>query len=130
MQPQRRSALRLLLVGLAAGACTEQTPPTGIPVGVNAAVTAAAGANNQKVKVKTMQLASNTLRIDGPSVTGQVSIGNSGLAIPANVVLRGEITQGAASRQAGVSYACTKDCSSAFQPLVRISGPEKSTELL
>ena len=100
MQAQRRNALRLFLVGLTAGACTEQTPPTAIPAGVNAAVTAAAGANNQKVKVKTMQLASNTMRIDGPSVTGQVSIGNSGLAIPANVVVRGEITQAAASRRA------------------------------
>jgi hypothetical protein len=100
MQPQRRSTLPLLLAGLAAGACTEQTPPTAVPYGVNAAVTAAAGPNNQKVKVKTMQLSSNTLRIDGPSVSGQVSIGNSGLAIPANVVVRAEVTQGAASRQA------------------------------
>ena len=100
MQPPRRNALRLLLVGLATAACSEQTAPTAIPDGVNAAVAAAAGGQNQKVKVKTMQLASNTLRIDGPSVAGQVSIGNSGVAIPTGVVLRGELTQGASSRQA------------------------------
>src|SRR5262245_58266855 len=100
MQPHRRSAPLLLLASLAAGACTEQTPPTGVGVGVNAAVSAAAGTNNQKVKVKTLQLSSNTLRIDGPSVSGNVTIGNSGLAIPTDVVVRAEITQGAASRQA------------------------------
>ena len=100
MQLQRRNALRLILVGLAAVACTEQPPPTAVPDGVNAAVAAAAGGQNQKVKVKTMQLASNTLRIDGPAVAGQVSIGNSGLAIPAGVVVRAELTQGASSRQA------------------------------
>src|SRR6476469_6349712 len=100
MQPHRTSALLLLLAWLAAGSCTEQTPPTGVAARANAAVTAAAGANNQKVKVKTLQLGSNTLRIDGPSVSGNVTIGNSGLAIPNNVVVRAEITQGAASRQA------------------------------
>ncbi len=101
MHPQRRNAVPLLLVALAVGACSEQTPPTAIPDGVNAAVTAA-GPNNltAKVKVKTMQLSANTLRIDGPSVTGQVSIGNSGLAIPEKVVVRAEITQGSASKQA------------------------------
>ena len=50
--------------------------------------------NNQKVKVKTLQLSSNTLRINGPSVSGNVTIGNSGLAIPTNVVVRADITQG------------------------------------
>ena len=100
MQPHRTCAPLLLLAGLAAAACTEQTPPTAVAVGVNAAVNAAAGANNQKVKVKTLQLSSNTLRIDGPSVSGNVTFGNSGLAIPNNVVVRAEITQGAASRQA------------------------------
>lgn len=100
MQPHRTYAPLLLLASLAAGACTEQTPPTGVTAGVNAAISAAAGANNQKVKVKTLQLGSNTLRINGPSVSGNVTIGNSGLAIPNNVVVRAEITQGAASRQA------------------------------
>jgi hypothetical protein len=61
---------------------------------------AAAGANNQKVKVKTLQLSSNTLRIDGPSVSGNASIGNSGLAIPAGVVVKAEITQNATSKLA------------------------------
>jgi hypothetical protein len=100
MQSHRRSALRLLLAGLAAGACIEPTRPATIPEGPNAAVTAAVGGNNQKVKIKQMQLSSNTLRIGGPAVGGQVSVGNSGLAIENNVVLRGEITQGAVSRQA------------------------------
>ena len=100
MPAHRTSARLLLLACVAAGACTEQTPPTGVSAGVNAAVSAAAGVNNQKVKVKTLQLSSNTLRINGPSVSGNVTIGNSGLAIPNNVVVRAEITQGAASRQA------------------------------
>jgi len=100
MQAHRTCARLFLLASLVVGACTEQTPPTGIAAGVNAAVSAAAGANNQKVKVKTLQLGSNTLRINGPSVSGNVTIGNSGLAIPSNVVMRAEITQGAASRQA------------------------------
>ena len=101
MQPHRTCAPLLLLASLAASACMEQTtPPTAVAVGVNATVSAAAGANNQKVKGKTLQLSSNTLRIDGPSVSGNVTFGNSGLAIPNNVVVRAEITQGAASRQA------------------------------
>ncbi|HEX6049932.1 MAG TPA: hypothetical protein VFZ21_11715 [Gemmatimonadaceae bacterium] len=100
MQARHRSALLLFLAGLAAGACTEQTLPTAIPDGASAAVAAAAGPNSQKVKVKMMQLSSNTLRIEGPSVGGQVSIGNSGLAISSDVVVRADITQGDASRQA------------------------------
>ena len=101
MQPQRRNALYLFLVGVAAAACTDQPPPTAAsPGGVTTASAAAAGSNNQKVKVKTMQLSSNTLRIDGPAITGQLSIGNSGLAIPTGVVVRAEVTQGAASKQA------------------------------
>jgi hypothetical protein len=99
MQPQPRSALRLLLVGLAAGACTDQTPPTAIPPGL-APVAAAAGANNQKVNVKAIQLSSNTLRIDGPSVIGNVKIGNSGLAILTGVSVRAEISQGTVSKEA------------------------------
>lgn len=100
MQAHRTSAGLLLLACVAAGACTERTLPTDVAEGLNAAVTAAAGANNQKVKVKTLQLSSNTLRIDGPSVSGNVTIGNSGLAIPNDVVVRAEITQSGASRQA------------------------------
>lgn len=100
MQQQRASSRLLLLASLAASACTEQTAPTAIPVRANAAVTATAGTNNQKVKVKTMQLSANTLRIDGPSVSGSVSIGNSGLAIQSGVVVRGEITQGTVSKPA------------------------------
>ena len=100
MQPQCRSARLLLLASLAAGACTDQTPPTAVPDGVNAAVIAAAGPNSQKVKVKTLQLSSNSLRIDGPSVSGNVAIGNSGLAIPSDVIVKAEITQGSASKPA------------------------------
>jgi hypothetical protein len=100
MQPQRRSVRLLLLASLAASACTDHTPPTAIPDGVNAAVTAAAGPNSQKVKVKTLQLSSNTLRIDGPSVSGNVSIGNSGLAISSDVIVRAAITQGGVSKEA------------------------------
>ena len=99
MQRHRRSAYPLLLVIAAAGACTDKVPPTAIPAGLSAHA-AANGANNEKVKVKTMQLAANTLRIDGPSVSGTVSIGNSGTAIREGVSLRAEITQVGASQQA------------------------------
>ena len=51
MHPHRRNAVRLLLVGFAAGACTDQTPPTAVPAGLTPHA-AAAGANNEKVKVK------------------------------------------------------------------------------
>ena len=99
MQPQRRSARLLLLAALAASACTEQTPPTAVPASMNAAITAVAGTNNQKVKVKTLQLSSNTLRIDGPSFSGNVTIGNSGQAIETNIAVKAEITQGVAWKQ-------------------------------
>jgi len=103
MQPQRRSVLHLLLVGLTAGACTEQTAPTAIPDGVNAAVTAAAGPNQEKVRIKQLQLSSNTLRIDGPSVNVAMSIGNTGPAISPGVIVSAIITQGASLRRAGRS---------------------------
>jgi hypothetical protein len=100
MQLQRSATLGLLLAGLAFGACTDQSQPTAVPDGVDAAVSAAASPNSQKVSVKKMQLSVNTLRIDGPSVSGDVTIGNTGLAIPSGVVVRAEIIQGATSRRA------------------------------
>jgi hypothetical protein len=99
MQTSRRSACRLLFVIAAASACTDQTPPTAVPAGMTP-LAAAAGANNEKVKVKTMQLSANTLRINGASVSGIVAIGNSGAAIQTGVIVRAEITQPSGSRQA------------------------------
>ena len=138
MQAHRTCARLFLLASLVVGACTEQTPPTGVAAGVNAAVSAAAGTNNQKVKVKTLQLSSNTLRINGPSVSGNVTIGNSGLAIPDNVVVRAEITQGAASRQAvnaptqcssqgGVGKLPTGSCDMTFTASASNSAPGSGT---
>lgn len=101
MIPQHRSATYLLVAALlaAGSACSEPTTPTAAPVGANTVLAAAPNANT-KVKVKQLQLSANTLRIDGPAVTAQVSIGNSGTAFTGGISLRGEITQGAASRQA------------------------------
>ena len=44
--------------------------------------------NNAKVKVKSFQLSANTLRIEGPAVTADVTIGNSGVAIQSGVLIR------------------------------------------
>ena len=99
MQPQRRNARLLLLAGLVASACSEQSP-TAVPRDGNPPARAAAAGQNPPVKVKTMQLSSNTLRIDGPAVSGIVSIGNSGVAIQTGVVIRADITQGAVSKEA------------------------------
>ena len=87
----------LVLASLAAAACSDRTQVTNplIPGGGSRA--AAAPPNGSKVKVKQFQLSSNTLNVEGPSVTGNVSIGNSGGPID-NVAVRGQIVQGAASR--------------------------------
>jgi hypothetical protein len=94
-----RTTARLITAGLltATVACTERPAPTA----ANPPTTAvfAAGVNG-KVKVKTFQLSANTLRIDGPAVTGDASIGNSGPAIPSGVSIQAVITQGAATREA------------------------------
>jgi hypothetical protein len=52
-----------------------------------------------RVKVTKFQLATNTMRIDGPAVTGKASVSNSGVAIPSGVSIQAMITQGNASRE-------------------------------
>ncbi len=105
-------ALTGLLVALS---CTEDPLPTATE-SPDAAVVAAAGGggNNAKVKVKQLQLSSNTLRIDGPPVSGTVSIGNSGQAIQSGVSIRGDIVQGAATWPALLAPV---NCSAGQNPL-------------
>ena len=94
-----RTTTLLLTAGLltAAVACSESTGPTRI-LTPEAASLAAGG--NMRVKVKTFQLTTNTLRIDGPAVTGKASISNSGVAIPSGVSIQMMIVQGVASVEA------------------------------
>lgn len=94
-----RTTARMITAGLltVTVACTDRPAPTA----ANPPTTAAfAAGGNGKVKVKTFQLSANTLRIDGPAVTGDASIGNSGPAIPSGVSIQALITQGAATREA------------------------------
>lgn len=99
MLPRRCTTTHLILAGLltAASACGEQPAPTAVSVFVDAP-TAAMNGNNAKVKVKSFQLSANTLRIEGPAVTADVTIGNSGVAIQSGVLIRVEIMQGATTR--------------------------------
>jgi len=89
----------LLFSALAAAvSCSDRTQVTNplIPGGANRA---AAPPNGGRVKVKQLQLSSNTLSIDGPTVSGNVSIGNSGSPID-GVSIHGFFVQGSASRDA------------------------------
>jgi len=101
MFPNRQSRLGLLLLfgSAAMAACADRTnlaSPLGPP---DASLTPAAPTNNVKVKIKTLQLSSNALGIEGAAVSGNVSLANSGPEID-GVSIRGEIMQGAATRQA------------------------------
>ena len=84
----------------ATSACNDHRAPTAPITAHEALAAAAGGGNSQKVKVKTLQLSSNTLRIGGPGANAMVSIGNPGLAIQTGISIRAEIVQGAATRQA------------------------------
>jgi len=101
MFPYRRRTRGLLLVSaLAAGAaCGDRTQLTNPLSAGDASRTAAAPTNSGKVKVKTFQLSSNTLGIEGSSDAGNVSVANAGSPID-GVSIRGEIVQGSATRQA------------------------------
>jgi hypothetical protein len=121
MLSKRRSAVELLVVAgiclAAAGACTEQTAPTATAVAATTALPAMAGSNSDKVKVKTFQLSAYTLRIDGPAITAQVSIANSGSPIQSGASLRAEIAQGAATRQsASLPTQCNPAANPGFLP--------------
>jgi len=95
---QRRPRFLIIAGAVAAtGACNDQRAPTALRPGVDAMF---ATGGNAKVKVKALQLSTNTLRIDGPAVTATVSVGNSGTAIEPGVSIRAEIVQGTATRQA------------------------------
>jgi hypothetical protein len=90
-------------VALIAAACGPDRAPTvpSLPDDASLAAGGNAGGANNKVKLKTLQLASNTLRIDGPSVAATISIGNSGPAIQTGVSIRAEIAQPGAVHEAG-----------------------------
>jgi hypothetical protein len=101
-----RTAAHLLTAGLltAAVACSEPTTPTATPP----TTVALAVGSNTKVKVKSFQLSANTLRINGAAVMADLTIGNSGLAIPSGVSIQAVITQGTASREAAnVPLVCS-----------------------
>ena len=107
----RRTTRGLLLVTVlaAAAACADRTSVSS-PLGPSEATVVTAGPqSSSKVKVKTFQLSSNSLGIEGAAVSGNVSVANSGLPID-GVTIRGQITQGAATREAmsmGVNCAGT-----------------------
>lgn len=108
MFPDRRSTRELLLLSAlaAAAACGDRTSLSS-PLGPSeASVVPAAPTNNSKIKVKTFQLSSNSLAIEGVAVAGNVSVANSGQPID-GVSIRGEIMQGPATRQA---FAMPVDC--------------------
>jgi hypothetical protein len=94
-----RKTTVLLTAGMLAAvvSCSESTVPTRILTPETASL---ATGGNMRVKVKTFQLATNTLRIDGPAVAATASVSNSGGAIPSGVSLQAMITQGNASREA------------------------------
>ena len=102
-----RTKYLLLFSALAAAvSCTDRTQVTN-PLGPHDGNrSTAAPAQGGKVKVKTLQLSSNTLTIDGPSVDGNVTLGNSGAPID-GVSIRGLVLQGSASR---VASAKDVDC--------------------
>jgi hypothetical protein len=98
---QGRSPTRLIAVGAlaaAVAACGDTRTPTGLLSPSDAPSLAQGG--NMRVKIKTLQLSANTLRIEGPAASASMSIGNSGLAIQQSVSYRAEIVQGGTTRQA------------------------------
>jgi hypothetical protein len=102
MFPDRRRTRSLLLfsaVAIAAAACGDRTQLTSTLNPGDASRAAAAPQSGAKIKVKTLQLSSNTLSIDGPAVSGNVSLANSGSPID-GVSIRGQIVQGSATQQA------------------------------
>jgi hypothetical protein len=100
MFPDRRSTRGLLLFSaIAAAACGDRTQLTSTLSPEGASRAAAAPQSGSKIKVKTLQLSSNSLSIDGPAASGNVSLANSGSPID-GVSIRGQIVQGSVSRQA------------------------------
>jgi hypothetical protein len=101
MSRQGRSPTRLIAVGAlaaAVAACGDTRSPTAL-LSPSDAPSAAQG-GNARVKIKTLQLSANTLRIEGPAASAAMSIGNSGLAIQQSVSYRADIVQGGTTRQA------------------------------
>ena len=82
---------------VAAVACSDRAPTTSLVAPDDAS---ALQGGNARVKIKTLQLSANTLRIEGPAVTASLSIANSGLAIQTNVSYHADIVQGTTTRQA------------------------------
>ena len=97
---RQRSPLRLLVAAalVAAGACGDQRSPT-VPLAPSDGPSEIQSGGGKTVKLKSLQLSANTLRIDGPSVTAAIVIGNPGVAYQSRVTVRGEIAQPAARRE-------------------------------
>jgi hypothetical protein len=100
MLRQRRSPHHLIVAAalVAVSACGDHRGPSSPLVPSDSPSAIAGGAS--KVKLKTLQLSANTLRIDGPGETAALTIGNSGQAIQSGISVRAEVVQGAASRLA------------------------------
>jgi hypothetical protein len=97
MLPGQRTPARILVAALLAGAsaCSDYTAPVVTPPQAPSFA-----ANNEKVKIKSLKLDANTLKIGGPSVAVDLTIGNSGPAIQTGISIRADIVQGTATRQA------------------------------
>jgi hypothetical protein len=84
---------------VAAGACGDQRTPT-VPLAASDAPSEIQSGNGKTVKLKSLQLSANTLRIDGPAVTAAIVIGNPNVAYQSGISVRADIAQPAARRRA------------------------------
>jgi hypothetical protein len=117
MSSQSRIPTRLFVAGALAVsvACSDHRPPTA-PAAVPGDPSMLQGGNT-RVKVKTLQLSANTLRIDGPGVSAQVSLANSGPAFQSGISLQAQIVQGSNWRVAAdVPTQCNPGDSPGFLP--------------
>ena len=119
MLRQRRSPFRLIVAAalVAAGACGDQRAPTVPLAASDAPSEISSGGGGTRVKLKSLQLSANTLRIDGPAVTAALTLGNPGLAYQAGISLRAEVVQGAVTRRAfDVPTQCLPGDAAGFLP--------------
>jgi hypothetical protein len=84
---------------VAAGACGDQRTPT-VPLAASDTPSEIQSGNGKTVKLKSLQLSANTLRIDGPAVTAAIVIGNPNPAYQSGISVRADIAQPAARRRA------------------------------
>jgi hypothetical protein len=101
---------------VAAGACGDQRSPT-VPLAASDAPSEIQAGNGKTVKLKSLQLSANTLRIDGPAVTAAIVIGNPNVAYQSGISVRADIAQPAARRRAfNVPTQCLPGDTPGFLP--------------